>query len=106
MLVCACFTLATRASAAATAASGPGGAVETPSPAEIEEVLPKGKELSGHEIYDRLFKNRKRLRTAIQTGRILSRTRPETRRRLASSCAPRTTGRRRRADRRRLREGA
>jgi Outer membrane lipoprotein-sorting protein len=45
---------------------------ETPAPREVEEVLPEGAELGGREIYDRLFKNRKRLRTAVQTGRILS----------------------------------
>jgi hypothetical protein len=47
-------------------------AVETPTQREVEEVLPPGVELSGRDIYDRLFKNRKRLRTAIQSGRILS----------------------------------
>ena len=50
----------------------PERAVETPSPGEVEEVLPEGAERGGREIYDRLFKNRKRLRTVIQTGRILS----------------------------------
>jgi hypothetical protein len=49
-----------------------GPAVETPSPAEIEEVLPEGTQLGGREIYDRLFKHRKRLRTVVERGRILS----------------------------------
>jgi hypothetical protein len=53
-------------------AQAPDRAVETPTPREVEEVLPEGVELTGRQIYDRLFKNRKRLRTAIQTGRILS----------------------------------
>jgi hypothetical protein len=47
-------------------------AVETPSPEEVEEVLPEGKERGGREIYDRLFKNRKRLRTVVEHGRIVS----------------------------------
>lgn len=62
--------LATMLLAFAMALAGP--AVETPSPGEIEEVLPKGKELDGREIYDRLFKHRKRLRTVVERGRILS----------------------------------
>jgi len=53
-------------------AAEPERAVETPSPRELEEVLPPGAELGGREIYDKLFKNRKRLRTVIETGRILS----------------------------------
>jgi hypothetical protein len=55
-----------------TAAAAPERAVETPGQREVDEVLPEGAELGGRAIYDRLFKNRKRLRTAIQTGRILS----------------------------------
>lgn len=46
--------------------------VETPSPRELEDVLPEGVELGGREIYDRLFKNRKRLRTVVESGHILS----------------------------------
>ena len=53
-------------------APDPARAVETPRPHELEEVLPPGAELSGHEVYDRLFKNRKRLRTVVEVGRILS----------------------------------
>ncbi len=53
-------------------AAEPEPGVETPAPRDVEEVLPQGAELGGRAIYDRLFKNRKRLRTAIQTGRILS----------------------------------
>jgi outer membrane lipoprotein-sorting protein len=54
------------------APAAPQGAVETPAPREVEEVLPEGQTLNGREIYDRLFKNRKRLRTSVQSGRILS----------------------------------
>jgi outer membrane lipoprotein-sorting protein len=50
----------------------PERAVETPSPRELEEVLPPGVELGGRAIYDKLFKNRKRLRTVVETGRIVS----------------------------------
>ena len=57
---------------ARAASADPERAVETPAPRDVEEVLPPGAELGGRAIYDRLFKNRKRLRTAIQTGRILS----------------------------------
>lgn len=57
---------------APAAAADPERAVETPAPRDVEEALPHGAELGGRAIYDRLFKNRKRLRTAIQTGRILS----------------------------------
>ncbi len=46
--------------------------LETPSAEEIEETLPEGKTLTGHELYERFLKNRKRLRTFIQQGRILS----------------------------------
>jgi len=48
------------------------GTVETPTAGEVEEVLPEGETLSGREIYDRFLKNKKRLRTAHQEGRILS----------------------------------
>jgi hypothetical protein len=60
--------------AGATAAESPrpDAGVATPTRREVEEVLPQGAELGGREIYDRLFKNRKRLRTAVQNGRILS----------------------------------
>jgi hypothetical protein len=63
------LTIAVAASVAIAAADR---AVETPSPAEVEEALPPGKELGGREVYDRLFKNRKRLRTVVQRGRIVS----------------------------------
>jgi outer membrane lipoprotein-sorting protein len=53
-------------------AAEPERAVETPSPHELEETLPQGVELGGREIYDKLFKNRKRLRTVVESGRILS----------------------------------
>ncbi len=62
------------ASGAAHAAepARPDEAVTTPSPRELEDVLPEGAELGGRAIYDRLFKNRKRLRTVVEVGRILS----------------------------------
>ncbi|MCC6847761.1 MAG: outer membrane lipoprotein-sorting protein [Deltaproteobacteria bacterium] len=47
-------------------------AVETPTPRALEEILPEGATLGGREIYDRLFRNRKRLRTVVEVGRILS----------------------------------
>jgi hypothetical protein len=47
-------------------------AVETPSAGEVEEVLPEGARLSGRELYDRFIKNRRRLRSIFQRGRILS----------------------------------
>jgi hypothetical protein len=50
----------------------PERAIGTPRPHELEEILPPGAELGGREIYDRLFKNRKRLRTVVEVGRILS----------------------------------
>jgi Outer membrane lipoprotein-sorting protein len=49
------------------------GEIETPSRREVEEALPEGETLTGHDIYDRFLKNKKRLRTAYQEGRILSR---------------------------------
>ncbi len=64
-------TLVVSAPAGAWAAA-PERAVETPSPSDVEEVLPPGAELGGREIYDRLFKNRKRLRTVVQHGKIVS----------------------------------
>ncbi len=57
---------------AVAAPATPDRAVETPRPRELDEILPEGSTLGGHEIYDRLFKNRKRLRTIVETGRILS----------------------------------
>lgn len=48
------------------------GEIETPSPGEVEESLPEGEVLGGRAIYDRFLKNKKRLRTAYQQGRILS----------------------------------
>ncbi len=60
------------AMAAGAEPARPERAVETPSPRELDEILPQGSTLGGREIYDRLFKNRKRLRTVVQVGRILS----------------------------------
>ena len=56
----------------ACASDPPGRTVDIPSRDEVEKALPEGSALTGHEIYDRLFKNRKRLRTVVQSGRILS----------------------------------
>lgn len=56
-----------------TLARAADGKIETPSAGEVEETLPAGKDLTGHEIYDRFLKNRKRLRTVAETGHILSR---------------------------------
>jgi hypothetical protein len=50
----------------------PEAGVATPTQREVEEALPAGAEAGGRAIYDRLFKNRKRLRTVVQNGRILS----------------------------------
>jgi hypothetical protein len=71
-LIAALAIVSARPTVAPAASAEPEKAVETPAPRDVEEVLPQGAELGGREIYDRLFKNRKRLRTAIQTGRILS----------------------------------
>jgi len=60
------------AAASADAAVGKRGTVEVPSSREVEESLPEGGKLDGREIYDRFLKNKKRLRTARQYGRILS----------------------------------
>ena len=69
----ACAMLALAAPAVTAETPDPARAVATPTQREVEEVLPEGKEMNGREIYDRLFKNRKRLRTVAETGRILSR---------------------------------
>lgn len=61
-----------RASGVAAEPVAPERVVETPKPRELEEILPEGTALGGREIYDRLFKNRKRLRTVVEAGRILS----------------------------------
>ncbi|MEO7434370.1 MAG: outer membrane lipoprotein-sorting protein [Candidatus Binatia bacterium] len=66
-----CTVLALASTVAA--ATAPERAVATPNQREVEDVLPPGAELGGREIYDRLFKNRQRLRTVVQTGHILSR---------------------------------
>lgn len=67
-----CVTGITFAMPAGADTPRPDRVVETPSAREVEEVLPQGVTLGGREIYDRLFKNRKRLRTVVETGRILS----------------------------------
>jgi len=75
MLAVSVVTLAVAAppwAPVARASDPPGRAVDIPSRNEVEKALPEGSALTGHEIYDRLFKNRKRLRTVVQSGRILS----------------------------------
>jgi hypothetical protein len=57
---------------ATSSASATEPAIETPAPAEVEKHLPAGKTLDGRELYDRLMKNRRRLRTVYQEGRIIS----------------------------------
>jgi len=47
--------------------------IDTPSAGEVERTLPAGESLTGKEIYDRFLRNRRKLRTARQEGRILSR---------------------------------
>jgi len=64
----ACLGIAI-ATPAATAAEP---VMETPAAAEVEQHLPAGKTLDGRELYDRLMKNRRRLRTVYQEGRIIS----------------------------------
>ncbi len=46
--------------------------LETPSEREVERWLPEGGALDGRALYDRFLKNRRRLRTAYQQGRIVS----------------------------------
>jgi hypothetical protein len=46
--------------------------METPGAEEFEKQLPPGKELDGKDLYDRLMKNRRQLRTVYQEGRIIS----------------------------------
>ena len=45
---------------------------DTPSAAEVEELMPSGEKLSGKQLYDRFIANRDRLRTASQRGWVLS----------------------------------
>ena len=47
-------------------------ALETPTAKDVEERLPAGAHLTGRELYDRFLKNRRRMRTVRQEGRILS----------------------------------
>jgi len=69
-LVCA-LLLALQA-LAPVSADGAGAAIDTPTRDEVEEKLPRGAQLGGRELYDRFLKNRRRLRTALEEGRILS----------------------------------
>jgi hypothetical protein len=49
-----------------------GDPIDEPTAAEVEDVIPEGSEVDGREIYDRLIKNRERLATVFQHGRIIS----------------------------------
>jgi hypothetical protein len=49
-----------------------GDPIDEPTAEEVEEVIPEGARVDGHEIYDRLIKNRQRLGTVFQRGRIIS----------------------------------
>ncbi len=49
-----------------------GDPIEEPTAEEVEDVIPEGARVDGHEIYDRLIKNRQRLGTVFQQGRIIS----------------------------------
>jgi hypothetical protein len=46
--------------------------LELPPREEVESEFAPGQELTGDEIYDRFLENRKRLRTVMQRGRVLS----------------------------------
>lgn len=46
--------------------------VEIPTPAEVEDGLPAGASLTGKALYDRFIKNKDRLKTVFQYGRISS----------------------------------
>lgn len=48
------------------------GPIRAPSPSEFEQKLPADATLAGREIYDRFLKNRHKLRSAFQYGRIES----------------------------------
>jgi hypothetical protein len=61
------------ATAAATRrASATGDPIDEPTAEEVEDVIAEGERVDGHEIYDRLIKNRQRLGTVFQRGRIIS----------------------------------
>ncbi len=47
--------------------------IETPSGAEVETKFPPKATLDGSDLYDRFIKNRRRLRSVYQEGRIISR---------------------------------
>ena len=50
----------------------PSPAIDLPSAGDVEANLPAGERVSGRELYDRFLKNKRRLRTARQEGRIVS----------------------------------
>lgn len=65
------------AASSARAAAEQGGRdrqdpIDEPSEEEVDDVIPQGARVDGREIYDRLIKNRQRLRTVFQRGRIIS----------------------------------
>ena len=53
-------------------AAAPVDLMDEPSEAEIDDVIAEGKRLDGRDIYKELIKNRQRLRTVFQQGRIIS----------------------------------
>src|SRR5262245_23261852 len=71
-LVLVCAASFAVAASVLTAAAEEGAVVDTPTREELETKLPLGTEVGGRDLYDRFLKNRKRLRTAIERGRILS----------------------------------
>jgi hypothetical protein len=60
------------ASALIAPAAAAGPAIETPTAAEVERLMPEGTRLDGRALYDRFLRNRRRLRTVYLAGRILS----------------------------------
>lgn len=73
MLLLLVLVLCPLLKSAAADETEPQSLIETPSAAEVEEKFPTGTSLDGNEIYDRFVKNRRRLRSVYQEGRILSR---------------------------------
>ena len=49
-----------------------GDPIDEPTAKEVEDVIPEGARIDGREIYERLIKNRERLTTVFQQGRIIS----------------------------------
>jgi len=60
------------AAPAAPVAPANASPIEVPPREEVETEFAPGQELTGEELFDRFLENRKRLRTVIQRGRVLS----------------------------------